>query len=121
MRGKDCNHQFIFLHHPRWIGGNYGDDWKKRVHPLLVEAGNVTAVFAGHIHHMRSDPSDGIEYIALATVGGGQKGVVPEAGYLHQYHPVTVRKNQVAMAAFPVGQAMDVRRSHLLFRKRQFS
>ena len=108
-RGKDCNHQFIFLHHPRWIGGNYGDDWKKRVHPLLVEAGNVTAVFAGHIHHMRSDPSDGIEYIALATVGGGQKGVVPEAGYLHQYHLVTVRKGQVAMAAFPVGQAMDVR------------
>jgi hypothetical protein len=108
-RGKDCNHQFIFLHHPRWIGGNYGDDWKKRVHPLLVEAGNVTAVFAGHIHHMRSDPSDGIEYIALATVGGGQKGVVPEAGYLHQYHLVTVRKDQVAMAAFPVGQAMDVR------------
>ena len=108
-RGKDCNHQFIFLHHPRWIGGNYGDDWKKRVHPLLVEAGNVTAVFAGHIHHMRSDPNDGIEYIALATVGGGQKGVVPEAGYLHQYHLVTVRKEQVAMAAFPVGQAMDVR------------
>ena len=107
--GKDCNHQFIFLHHPRWIGGNYGDDWKKRVHPLLVEAGNVTAVFAGHIHHMRSDPNDGIEYIALATVGGGQKGVVPEAGYLHQYHLVTVRKEQVAMAAFPVGQAMDVR------------
>ena len=109
VRGKDCHHQFIFLHHPRWIGGNYGDDWKKRVHPLLVDAGNVTAVFAGHIHHMRSDPSDGIEYIALATVGGGQKGVVPEAGYLHQYHLVTVRKDQVAMAAFPVGKAMDVR------------
>ena len=108
-RGKDCNHQFIFLHHPRWIGGKYGDDWKKRVHPLLVDAGNVTAVFAGHIHHMRSDPNDGIEYISLATVGGGQKGLVPEAGYLHQYHLVTVRKGQVAMAAFPVGEAMDVR------------
>ena len=108
-RGKDCNHQFIFLHHPRWIGGKYGDDWKKRVHPLLVDAGNVTAVFAGHIHHMRSDPNDGIEYISLATVGGGQNGLVPEAGYLHQYHLVTVRKGQVAMAAFPVGEAMDVR------------
>ena len=108
-RGKDCNHQFIFLHHPRWIGGKYGDDWKKRVHPLLVDAGNVTAVFAGHIHHMRSDPNDGIEYISLATVGGGQKGLVPEAGYLHQYHLVTVRKGQVAMAAFPVGEAMNVR------------
>ncbi|MEO1993213.1 MAG: metallophosphoesterase, partial [Pirellulales bacterium] len=108
-RGKDCQHQFIFLHHPRWLGGKYGDDWKNRVHPLLVEAGNVTAVFAGHIHRMRSDPNDGIEYLSLATVGGSQKGLIPEAGYLHQYHLVTVRKEQVAMAAFPVGEAMDVR------------
>ena len=108
-RGKDCQHQFVFLHHPRWLGGKYGDDWKKRVHPLLIEAGNVTAVFAGHIHRMRSDPNDGIEYISLATVGGSQKGLVPEAGYLHQYHLVTVRKKQVAMAAFPIGEAMDVR------------
>jgi hypothetical protein len=30
-------------------------------------------------------------------------------GYLHQYHLVTVRKDQVAMAAFPVGEAIDVR------------
>ena len=58
---------------------------------------------------MRSDPNDGIEYISLATVGGGQNGLVPESGYLHQYHLVTVRKGQVAMAAFPVGEVMDVR------------
>ncbi|MFN3152691.1 metallophosphoesterase family protein [Bremerella sp.] len=108
-RGKKGDHQFIFLHHPRWLGGNYGNDWKERVHPLLKEAGNVTAVFAGHIHYMRYDPQDGIEYVTLATVGGGQSSKVPEAGYLHQYHLVTVRPKQVAMAAFPVGEAMDVR------------
>ncbi len=108
-RGRDCHHQFVFLHHPRWLAGGYGDDWGKQVHPLLVAAGNVTAVFAGHIHHMRYDPADGIEYVALATVGGGQAAVVPEVGYLHQYHLVTVRKDQVAMAAFPVGEAIDVR------------
>jgi len=108
-RGRECDHQFLFLHHPRWLGGGYGEDWKERVHPLLIEARNVTAVFAGHIHRMRSDPADGIEYVTLATVGGHQESKVPQAGYLHHYHLVTVRKEQVAMAAFPVGEAMNVR------------
>ncbi len=108
-RGKDCDHQFLFLHHPRWLGRGYGDDWKIRVHPMLKEQGNVTAVFAGHIHYMRSDPADGIEYLSLATVGGHQTSKVPQAGFLHQYHVITVRPQQVAMASFPVGEAMDVR------------
>lgn len=108
-RAKGADHVFIFLHHPRWIGtANYGDSWE-RVHKLLVSAGNVTAVFAGHIHRMRYDPKDGIEYVTLATVGGGQSGTVPQAGWLHHYNVITVRKQQVAMAAFPVGEAMDVR------------
>ncbi|HMO27189.1 MAG TPA: metallophosphoesterase, partial [Tepidisphaeraceae bacterium] len=111
---KDAEHIFLFLHHPRWLGSNtdghggYGDDWNK-VHDELKAAGNVTAVFAGHIHHMRYDPKDGIEYVTLATTGGGQSGLVPHVGFLHHYHVVTVRKGQVAMAAFPVGQVMDVR------------
>ncbi|MEM0983530.1 MAG: LamG-like jellyroll fold domain-containing protein [Planctomycetota bacterium] len=108
-RAKDDEHVFIFLHHPRWTAGRYGNDWNDKVHPMLVEAGNVTAVFAGHIHQMRYDPKDGIEYVTLATTGGGQNGTVPDAGWLHHYHVVTVRKNQVAMAAFPVGEVLDVR------------
>jgi hypothetical protein len=107
-RAKDADHVFLFLHHPRWLRGGYGDDWD-RVHDVLVQAGNVTAVFAGHIHNMRYDPKDGIDYVALATVGGAQEGTVPEAGWLHQFHVVTVRKQQVAMAALPVGEVMDVR------------
>lgn len=105
---SSAEHVFLFLHHPRWLGGGYGDDWNK-VHDLLVQAGNVRAVFAGHIHRMRYDPRDGIEYVALATVGGGQSGTVPSAGWLHQYHLVTVRTDQIAMAALPVGEVMDVR------------
>jgi hypothetical protein len=107
-KAKGAEHVFLFLHHPRWLGGNYGDDWNK-VHKELVAAGNVTAVFAGHIHRMRYDPKDGIEYVTLATVGGHQDGVVPDAGWLHHYHLITVRKKQVAMAAVPVGEVMDVR------------
>jgi hypothetical protein len=112
-RGKDATHQFLFLHHPRWLGNNYGSDWNDTVHPMLVEAGNVRAVFAGHIHRMRHDfgpqGDDGIEYVTLATVGGGQSHSVPQAGWLHQYHLVTVRPEQIAMTAYPVGAAMNVR------------
>jgi hypothetical protein len=108
-QARDAQHVFIFLHHPRWLGNNYGDDWE-RVHNLLVDAGNITAVFAGHIHKMRYDgPRDGIEYLTLATVGGQQSGLAPEAGYLHQFHIVTVRRNQIAMASIPVGEVTDVR------------
>ncbi|MFG0286202.1 MAG: LamG-like jellyroll fold domain-containing protein [Phycisphaerales bacterium JB039] len=107
-KAADADHIFLFLHHPRWTGGNYGDDWEK-VHKVLVEAGNVTAVFGGHIHRMRSDPRDGIEYITLATTGGGQSGTVPSAGWLHHYNIVTVRPEQVALSAIPVGKVMDVR------------
>lgn len=109
QRSADAEHVLVFLHHPRWIGGGYGDDWE-RVHRLLVEAGNVDAVFAGHIHHMRYDgPRDGIEYFTLATVGAVIPGSVPEAGYLHEYHLVTVREDRLGVATFPVGSAMDPR------------
>ena len=109
VKAKDAEHVFLFLHHPRWLKGGYGDDWD-RVHQRLVEAGNVSAVFAGHIHHMRYDGSkDGIEYITLATTGGHQPGTVPAVGYLHHYDVVNVRKDRIALAAVPVGQVMDVR------------
>ncbi|MBA4039309.1 MAG: hypothetical protein C0468_03100 [Planctomyces sp.] len=107
-KAKDADHVFLFLHHPRWLGGNYGSDWDK-VHTELVNAGNVTAVFAGHIHRARYDPKDGIEYVTLATTGGSNQGTVPEAGWLHHYHVVTVRPDQVALAAYPVGEVLDVR------------
>ena len=110
-KAEDADHVFVFIHHPRWLGvlnkaPGYGDDWKK-VHKELVAAGNVSGVFGGHIHHMRYDPKDGIDYFTLATVGGGQAGWSPKAGWLHQLHVVTVRKEQVAFASLPVGTVMD--------------
>lgn len=107
-RTADADHVFVFVHHPRWIGGNYGDDWDK-VHAELVEAGNVSAVFAGHVHYMRYDPKDGIHYVTLATTGGHQSGNVPSAGQLHHYNLVTVRESQLGITAYPVGEAIDVR------------
>lgn len=106
--GKDAQHIFLFMHHPRWLGGNYGSSWET-VHQMLVQAGNVSAVFGGHIHRMRSDPRDGIDYITLATVGGYQDKLVPDAGWLHHFNIVTVRPDQIAHAALPVGEVIDVR------------
>ena len=105
---KDAPHVFVFCHHPRWIGGSYGDDWDK-VHHRLVEAGNVKGVFAGHIHQMRYDPKDGIEYFAVATVGGHINGSVPAAGQLHCYDLVTVRPDRIERATLPLGAVMDPR------------
>ncbi len=109
---KGADHVFVFLHHPRWIGGGYtGSNWNV-VHKKFVAAGNVSAVFAGHIHHMRYDapskaPGDHIEYFTLATTGGHLEGDIPDAGYLHHLNMVTVRKDRVTVAAIPVGAVID--------------
>lgn len=113
VKAKDANHVFLFLHHPRWLKSNgqavYGDDWE-RVHELLKSAGNVSAVFGGHIHQMRNDgPRDGIEYITLATTGGHIPGEAAAMGFLHHYDVVTVRKDSISMAAIPVGKVIDPR------------
>ena len=59
---------------------------------------------------MRYDgPKDGIEYVTLATTGGGQSSSIPQAGYLHHYDIVTVREDRISLAAVPVGEVLDVR------------
>jgi predicted phosphodiesterase len=104
---RELSHVFVALHHPRWIGGGYsGSNWPD-VHQLLLEAGNVSAVFGGHIHRMRYDPQEGIDYFALATTGGHLSADLPEVGYLHHFNVVTVRPDSYSMATVPVGAVMD--------------
>lgn len=107
---KDQDHVFVFLHHPRWIGGGYlGSNWDE-VHKRLKNAGNVSAVFAGHIHRMRYDgQKDGIEYFALATTGGHIPGdtPIPGMGHLHHFNVVTVRKDRLTVSSLPVGAVFD--------------
>ena len=106
QQAKGARHVFCFLHHPRWLA-QYGDDWQ-RVHGLLASAGNVTAVFAGHIHRMRFDGvRDGIQYYTVASVGAHLEMDAPQAGHLHQFHVVTVRPEGITVAALPVGTVID--------------
>lgn len=104
------DHVFVFLHHPRWISRYYpGSNWDA-VHDLLAKAGNVTAVFAGHIHRQRYDGvRDGIEYITLSTTGGVIPFDVPGTGYLHHMNLVTVRSERITVATLPVGAVLDPR------------
>ena len=106
----DQDHVFVFLHHPRWIGGGYtGSNWNE-VHTRLKDAGNVSAVFAGHIHRMRYDGTkDGIEYYALATTGGHipDDTPIPDAGHLHHFNVVTVRPERITVSSLPVGAVFD--------------
>lgn len=110
QKAKGADHVFVFQHHPRWRGGkSYGENWEP-VHQLLAEAGNVSAVFAGHIHFMDYAKRDGIEYVTLATTGGRiNPETAPRSGYLDEFHLVTVRKNRIAMAAIPVSAMLDPR------------
>jgi len=107
---KGYDHVFAFLHHPRWIEATYpGSNWPE-VHALLRDAGNVTAVFAGHIHRQRYEGRrDGIEYFTLATVGGAIPADAPGTGFLHHVDVVTVRKGLITVATIPVGQVIDPR------------
>ena len=101
---------FVFLHHPRWISNYYkGANWEQ-VHDRLAGSGNVSAVFAGHIHRLHyGGKRDGIEYFTLATTGGHSAHDYPGAGWVHHWNLVTVRPSGVDVAVIPVGSLLDPR------------
>jgi len=102
------DHVFVFLHHPRWITAHYGGGNWESVHRLLAAAGNVSAVFAGHIHRQRYDGlKDGIAYFTLATIGGTMPMDVPGTGWLNHSLLVTVRATDFDVATIPVGAVLD--------------
>ena len=105
---KGLSNVLVFMHHPRWIERTYkGSNWDA-VHKILADAGNVRAVFAGHIHRLNyGGIRDGIQYIALATTGGSMVGNYPGAGYVHHMNLVTVRPKEVNVSILPVGQVLD--------------
>lgn len=105
---KDSDHVFVFQHHPRWMHRHkYGDDWND-VHAILKEAGNVSAVFAGHDHKMHySGEIDGIKYYTLATTGGKLNGADISEGHLQHFNLVTVRPTVFHVATVELGHVHD--------------
>lgn len=105
---KDADHVFVFLHHPKWRTEYYrGSNWAK-AHSLLKDAGNVSAVFAGHMHRRQyHGQRDGIDYYTLAAVGGAMPFNIPGTGHLHHMDVVTVRADGYKVATIPVGSVLD--------------
>lgn len=108
---KALDKVFVFMHHPRWYGSYYpGTNWET-VHDMLEASGNVSAVFAGHMHRIRYDGiKDGIAYHTLAATGGGIPHDSPSTGWMHHLHQVTVRPEGITVACIPVGQVVDPRK-----------
>lgn len=114
-RFANNRHVFIFLHHPRWTGDHYGDDWN-RIHKILKQAGNVSACFAGHTHRMKfNGVKDGITYHTLATTGGNIPGgnINSLEGVYQHYDIVTVRGNEFHVGSLPVGSMVNPSSDHL--------
>jgi 3',5'-cyclic AMP phosphodiesterase CpdA len=102
-KARDADHVFMFMHHPRWRGGSYGDDWNK-VHRALVEAGNVSAVFAGHTHSPAYQQTDGIDYYTLGTTGGSKS-----ADAQHLFYWLSVRQDDYDIIGIPLNSIIDPR------------
>jgi hypothetical protein len=87
---------FVFMHKPMFDNQNdrRGSSWndlsmRDEVHDMFVKAGNVRAVFAGHIHIYGDVAFDGIPY--YITGGGGAETEHPERGGYYHYLLVSVR------------------------------
>lgn len=104
QKAKSTDHVFIFQHHPRWKGQAYGNDWN-RVHDLLVKAGNVSAVFAGHFHNRDYSQKDGIDYYILPTTGGGFSSLSDE--HEHFWYWISVKPDKYNAAMLSVDSVID--------------
>jgi hypothetical protein len=105
---KKYDHVFVLMHHPRWDKKRYGPNNWEIAHKMLVAAGNVTAVFAGHIHRMKYDGKrDGIEYHIVGSTGAVLEFDLPQAGFLHQIDLVSVQKKKISVSGLPVGVLID--------------
>ena len=104
QKAKNADHVFIFQHHPRWDGAGYGDSWQ-RVHKMLVDAGNVSAVFAGHLHTREYSQKDGIDYYTLSTTGGGISDLCPSC--VHQWYWLSVDGEDYNIVGVPVDSLND--------------
>jgi len=104
-----ADHVFVFLHHPRWRGGAYGDDWSK-IHQLLVDAGNVSACFAGHHHQPAYQQIDGIDYYTLSTTGG----VIPQDSPMkqHLFYWVNVQADDYRVTGIPLDCVFEPKTFH---------
>ncbi|MFO0941020.1 MAG: sugar-binding protein [Pirellulales bacterium] len=84
----------IFQHKPLWNENN--PQWQ-RIRKMLADRQKAT-VMAGHIHEYMATQVDGLEYVALATTGGGSPLKGKDAGELDHITWVTMKDDGPTVA-----------------------
>jgi len=84
----------VFQHKPLWNDKN--PQWN-RVKRMLADRQQVT-VLAGHIHEYMATQIDGIEYVAMATTGGGSPLRGRDAGEVDHVMWVTMKEDGPVVA-----------------------
>ena len=93
-KAKQATNVFIFMHKPMFDdatspGGSFNDTaMRDAMHSMFLEADNVRAVFAGHVHIYRGFTRDGIPY--YITGGAGAETEHPEREGFYHYLLVNV-------------------------------
>lgn len=90
----DVRWTFVFQHKPFWL---LEKDWWAKAEPLF--AGRKHTFFAGHIHNYNYAERGNIQYVTLATTGGGSKMRGADFGEFDHIMWVTVSDEGPKMAA----------------------
>ncbi|MFB6357175.1 MAG: metallophosphoesterase [bacterium] len=112
-KARRADHVFVFMHYPRWLHKTdkwveAGENWQV-VQNEFEKAGNVSAVFGGHIHRMTHRKINGVEYITTATTGGKSRNDSPKQGFLHHLLNVEVTADTVKTTSVPLNQTFSPR------------
>jgi hypothetical protein len=94
----------VFQHKPLWNENN--PQWN-RIKQMLTHRQKVT-VLAGHIHNYQATQIEGVEYVALATTGGGSQMRGREFGELDHVTWVTMKDDGPVFANIELSSILPI-------------
>lgn len=95
----------VFQHKPLW-NDRENPQWA-RVRRMIANRQRVT-VFAGHIHNYMATQIDGMEYVALATTGGGSQLRGRDAGEIDHIAWITMKSDGPVVANIPLDGILPI-------------
>ena len=93
---RDVRWTLVFIHKPLWAYGDPKENGWAPIEELLK--GRPHSVFAGHTHHYYKRERNDMEYIVLATMGGGSRMRGANFGEFDHFMWVTMTEKGPRMA-----------------------